>query len=264
MMIIVEALRSMGLTNHEAQLYISLAEQGAQTGYELANATGVPRANVYAALASMVDKGAVNKISEDPARYVATPPDELTAGAIRTLVSSAQLIVDNIKPQPLEPDMVVSLEGEEVILNKLNYLLEAATSTIYIHAASQDLNTVKLSLAAAAKRGVKVVIISLGSCPVQAQLVYENQQPATWIGGKGRPVRLITDSHWLLTGETGRGRLSRGVYSSNVSLVTMAKHAFVQEIILAEIMASMGEEMISRFGDEFKLIQDKVAHPDQK
>jgi len=260
---LIDALRTMGLTNHEAQLYIALAEQGVQTGYELANATGVPRANVYASLASMVDKGAVHKISEEPARYIATPPSEFTAGAMRSLEACARMVVDNIKPQPLQPDMVVSLEGEEVILNKIVSLLEAAETTVYIHAAAPDLATLKTALTKAAKRGVKVVIISLGRCPIKAQLVYENKRPATWIDGEGRPVRLITDSHWLMTAETGRGRLSRGVYSSNVSLVTMAKHAFVQEIILAEIMAGMGDEMISRFGDDFKLIQDKVAHPSQ-
>lgn len=260
---LVEALRTMGLTSHEAQLYIALGEHGAQTGYELANATGIPRANVYAALASMVDKGAVQKVSEDPARYIATPPSEFTQGVLRSLASQARIVVDNIKPSVLEPDMVISLEGEEVIVNKIISMIDSARSTIYIHAAAQDLNNMAASLLIAAERGVKVVIISEGHCQVKAHLVYENTRPATWITGEGRPVRLITDSHWLMTAEIGRGRLSRGVYSSNVSLVIMAKHAFVQEIILAEVMAAMGDEMVSRFGDDFKIIQDKVAHREQ-
>lgn len=258
----IEALRTMGLTNHEAQIYISLAEQGVQTGYELANSTGIPRANVYAALASMVDKGAVQKIGEDPARYIATPPEEFTVGAIRAMELSARVVMNSIRPKPLEPDLVVSLEGEDVILNKINNMLETAMTTVYIHASSRDLMTVKKNLTATAKRDVKVVIISLGRCPVKAQLVYENKRPATWVNGEGRPVRLITDSKMMLTGEMGRGRLSRGVYSSNVSLVNMAKHAFVQEIILAEVMTGMGGELISRYGEDFSLIQDKVAHPE--
>ncbi|MGE5381009.1 MAG: TrmB family transcriptional regulator [Methylocystaceae bacterium] len=251
----------MGLTQHEAQLYVALAEQGAQTGYELANVTGIPRANVYSALASMVDKGAVHKVGAEPARYIATPPDEFTASAIRSLNENAQTIVDNLKPRPLEPDLVVSLEGEEVIFNKVIHLTESARNTIYIHAAARDLNTLKTTLQQAAKRGIKVVIISLGRCPVKAHLVYENMRSATWLAGEGRPLRLIIDSNLMLTGEIGRGSFSRGVYSSNASLVTMAKHAFVQEIILAEIMTGMGEDMVSRYGDDFKLIQDKVANP---
>ncbi len=63
---LVEALKSLGLTGHEAQVYISNVQKGEQTGYEIANLTGIARSNVYAALASLLEKGIVYKVSEDP------------------------------------------------------------------------------------------------------------------------------------------------------------------------------------------------------
>lgn len=261
---LTEALKAMGLTYQEAQIYIKLAEEGAQTGYEIANGTGIARANVYSALASMVDKGAVHRISEEPARYVATPPQEFTSNVIRMMGEYAQIVVENLKPRTLEADVVISLEGEEVILNKVLNLIDGAQATIYLDAWALDLARLKQPLKKAGERGVKVVIISLGPCPVEGMLVYENRRAPTWLVGDGRPVRLIVDSRLMLNGELGRGRLSRGVMSCNASLVGMAKHSFVQEIILAELVKSMGEELSERYGPDFSLIRDKVANPTNK
>lgn len=256
---LVDALKSLGLTGHEAQVYISNVQKGEQTGYEIANLTGIARSNVYAALASLLEKGIVYKVSEDPARYVAISPKELSARVLRLIESSAQELIDQLKPQQWDQDLVVSLEGEEHILDKIIYLIANASSTIYLDAAATDLAELGEDLGQAQQRGVKVVIISLGKCPVQGALVYENQSPASWLISAGRPVKLIIDSGTMLTAELGRGKASRGVYSSNSSLVIMTKHSFTQEIILAEVRTKYETELTHHFGSDFSRIRQKVA-----
>jgi len=256
---LVEALKSLGLTGHEAQVYMSNVQKGEQTGYEIANLTGIARSNVYAALASLLEKGIVYKVSEDPARYVAISPQELSARVLRSIESSAQELIDQLKPQQLNHDLVVSLEGEEHILNKIIYLINNAASTIYLDAAAVDLAELTEDLVQAQQRGVKVVIISLGKCPVTGMLVYENQSPASWLISSGRPIRLIADSSTMLTAELGRGKASRGLYSSNTSLVMMAKHSFTQEIILAEVRNKYETELTDYFGSDFSKIRTKVS-----
>ena len=256
---LVEALKALGLTGHEAQVYICNVQKGEQTGYEIANLTGIARSNVYAALASLLEKGIVYKVSEDPARYVAIPPEELSARVLRSIESSSQELIDQLKPQQLNQDLVINLESEENTLNKIIYLINHASSTIYLDAAAADLTELVGDLHQAQQRGVKVVIISLGKCPVTGMLVYENQSPASWLVSSGRPVKLIVDSGTMLTAELGRGKASRGIYSSNASLVMMAKHSFTQEIILAEVRNKYETELIAYFGSDFHKIRQKVA-----
>lgn len=256
---LVEALKTLGLTGHEAQVYISNVQKGEQTGYEIANLTGIARSNVYAALASLLEKGIVYKVSEEPARYVAISPEELSARVIRSIESSSLELINQLKPQQLNQDLVISLEGEENILDKIIYLLRHAASTIYLDASAADLAELADDLQQARLRGVKVVIISLGKCPVAGMLVYENQSPASWLISAGRPVRLIVDSSTMLTGELGRGKSSRGIYSSNASLVMMAKHSFTQEIILTEVRSKYESELTAYFGSDFSKIRQKVA-----
>lgn len=256
---LVEALKSLGLTSHEAQVYISNVQKGEQTGYEIANLTGIARSNVYAALASLLEKSIVYKVNEDPARYIAISPEELSARVLRSIESSSQELIDQLKPQQLDRDLVISLEGEDHILNKIIYLINHACSAIYLDAAAADLTEFAENLQQAQQRGVKVVIISLGKCPVTGMLVYENQSPASWLISSGRPIRLIIDSGTMLTAELGRGKASRGLYSSNASLVMMAKHSFTQEIILAEVRSKYESELTAYFGSDFNKIRHKVA-----
>jgi sugar-specific transcriptional regulator TrmB len=256
---LVESLKSFGLTGHEAQVYISNVQKGEQTGYELANLTGIARSNVYAALASLLEKGIVYKVSEDPARYAAISPKELSSRVLRSFENSSQEIIDQLKPQKLNQDLVISLENEEIILNKIIYLISHAASTIYLDASAADLTELAEDLRQAQQRGVKVVIISLGKSPAAGMLVYENQSPASWLISAGRPVRLIIDSGTMLTAELGRGKSSRGIYSSNTTLVMMAKHSFIQEIILAEVRSKYEKELTACFGSDFNKIRQKVA-----
>lgn len=256
---IEKALRRMGLTGHEAQVYISTVQKQQQTGYEIANDTGIARANVYAALSTLLDKGYVHKVNETPARYVAVTPSELSAKVLHSIEEAGQFLVENLKEQDIEEDSVINLTGEENILEKTIYLLQNAESTIYIDAFAGDLHRLSPELIQACRRGIKVVIISLGKFFLPDMLIYENLTPASWIINEGRPLRLIVDSSLMLTGELGREKLSRGIYSRNTTLVMLAKHSYTQEIILAEVRTVFGAELEAKFGHEFATIRNKVA-----
>lgn len=259
-----DALKSLGLTSHEAQVYINTVQKGDQTGYEIANATGIARANVYAALSSLLDKGYVHKVNQSPARYVAVSPAELSSKVLHSIEEASRVVINNLKPQKQQEDTVINLDGENNIIDKIIFLIDSASATIYLDASAIDLELLSVHLIRARERGVKVVIICLGKCNLPNMLVYENQSPASWIIAEGRPIRLIIDSILMLTAELGRNKLSRGICSGNASLVIMAKHSFTQEIILAEIRIKFEQQMIEQFGPDFVSIREKVSNTQRK
>ena len=55
----VAAMRGLGFTEVEGRVYVWLAREGAATGYAVAKGIGKPVANVYKAIESLVEKGAV-------------------------------------------------------------------------------------------------------------------------------------------------------------------------------------------------------------
>jgi sugar-specific transcriptional regulator TrmB len=74
---IVASLQRLGFGEYEAKAYIALLQRSPLTGYELAKVSGLPRANVYAVLPKLEEKGAVLRV-DTPAgpRYSPVPPLE--------------------------------------------------------------------------------------------------------------------------------------------------------------------------------------------
>ena len=79
----LSGLRQLGFTDYEARIYVQLLKASPATAYEVAKAAGVPRANTYAALEALAQRGAVLPVNEEPLRYVAAPPKTLFEGISR-------------------------------------------------------------------------------------------------------------------------------------------------------------------------------------
>lgn len=257
-MSLVDSLKALGFTGHESQVYISLVKCSPCTGYELAQRSGLPRANVYAALSSLADKGAAIKVSADPARYTALPPAELMENAVRQVRLAGQDVVDNLKLDAEGEDRIYILEKEETLLNKAMNLIDSAVNTVYISATAEDLIRLHEVLSAAIRRNIKLVVLAAGDFAINGAIVYRSGYPASWTAGEGRPFELIVDSGTMLSGELGRDHLSRGVSSQNPTLVMMSKHNFVEEIILADITARFGPQMESTYGPDFISLRERI------
>ena len=70
-------LTPFGFTGTESAVYGTLLRSGPATGYAVAQAVGLARANVYAALAGLVARQAASLLPGRPARYRAVDPQTL-------------------------------------------------------------------------------------------------------------------------------------------------------------------------------------------
>src|SRR6266853_1753836 len=72
-------LTPFGFTSTESQAYAALLRLGPSTGYSVAHATRIARANAYGALEGLVSRTAALRLAGRPARYRATDPAALIA-----------------------------------------------------------------------------------------------------------------------------------------------------------------------------------------
>src|SRR5947199_9082618 len=72
-------LTPFGFTPTESQVYGALLRLGPSTGYALAHATRVARANTYGALEGLASRAAAIRLPGRPARYRAVDPRALVA-----------------------------------------------------------------------------------------------------------------------------------------------------------------------------------------
>ena len=120
-------LTPFGFTPTESHVYSTLLRLGPSTGYAVAHATRVARANAYGALDGLVGRTAAHRLTGRPARFRATDPQALLAqlaaeqGAALDRLSAA--LGDALGQN--EPDMR-SVAGARAISNVIMQLVARA------------------------------------------------------------------------------------------------------------------------------------------
>lgn len=226
---LIEGLTNFSLTKQEATLYVLLLKAGQLTGYEAAKQTGISRSNTYTALAGLVDKGAAYVLEEGKVtRYTPVPPDEFCNNKINRLQAIKEDVLTQLPELQSDAEGYITIKGEEEIVNKLKNTIKQAKARIYVSANARVLILLKLELQEAIKRGLKVVIISDSSFALTGSIYYSTVK-------QNEQIRLIADSHTVLTGDLEDEENSTCLYSCKRNLVDLFKEALKNEIALIKI-----------------------------
>jgi HTH-type transcriptional regulator, sugar sensing transcriptional regulator len=225
---ITDSLMRSGFTKHESVLYLALCREGELTGYEAAKISGLPRSNVYLALAGLVDKGGAFRIEADVVKYTAVPVKEMVFNLRRHLNDALDFIEKNVPMKETQKDPYITIKGKKNIINKLKFTINSATERIYISISETDFALFEKDISAARDRGLKLVIITSPDFKFDGAIVYHNIKQ---IG----QIRLIADTSNVITGEILGEEDSTCLFSRNKNLIQLIKDSLTNEIKLIEM-----------------------------
>lgn len=226
---LIEGLTNFNLTKQEATLYVLLLKSGQLTGYEAAKQTGISRSNTYTALAGLVDKGAAYVLEEGKVtRYTPVAPAEFCSNKISYLEEVKKDILQQLPVLSNDAEGYITIKGAREIINKLRNTVSQAQARIYISANTRMLELLTPELTAALQRGLKVVIIGDKSFFLPGAICYGTTK-------QSEQIRLIADSHTVLTGDLQDDEDSTCLYSCKRNLVDLFKEALKNEIALIEL-----------------------------
>lgn len=120
-------LTGFGFTPTESLLYGVLLRTGPSTGYAIARAAGLARANAYNALEGLVSKGAARAEEGRPKRYRPEPPATLIAKIVNSQAQaldtlSALLDSFSVPPSPT----LVELDSSRGVIRLLSHEIARA------------------------------------------------------------------------------------------------------------------------------------------
>ena len=226
---LIEGLTNFNLTKQEATLYVLLLKAGQLTGYEAAKQTGISRSNTYTALAGLVDKGAAYVLEEGKVtRYTPVATAEFCTNKINRLEEIKEDILQQVPVLTNEAEGYITIKGVQEIINKLRNTVKQAQARIYISANSRVLELLKGELAEAVGRGLKVVIICGKEFSLSGAICYHTTK-------QNEQIRLIADSHTVLTGDLQDDEDSTCLYSCKRNLIDLFKEALKNEIALIQL-----------------------------
>ena len=137
-----DSLRSIGLTDYEISIYLTLISKGPMDARELSDASGVPYSRIYNILTQLEkDKMWIVKEEESrPSRYFAKSPDEALIIAKKQRNDSfnehSDKIIHTLTPIYQSHDTPIKIalyvhRGRDVCINRALSLINLAKTSIY-------------------------------------------------------------------------------------------------------------------------------------
>jgi sugar-specific transcriptional regulator TrmB len=216
-------LTHFGFTPTEGLVYQVLLTGGPGTGYAIARAAGLARANAYSALEGLVSKGAARVDAGRPRRYRPEPPAALIARISndhsRALEQLSRELDDVSVP---ETDTLVELLSARALLQLVTHDVARATVSVALLAPPDAYPLLAPALRRPYATGLALALactapVELGFAPVEVVAADDRGWP-------GMPIILVVDDRSAILAARN-GADVRGHWSTAASFVAGARLA---------------------------------------
>jgi sugar-specific transcriptional regulator TrmB len=214
-------LTPFGFTPTESLIYEVLLRGGPGTGYTVARAAGLARANVYAALEGLVGKGAARVGDGRPKQFRPEPPSTLLARlSDRQGEAMDQLSTALATLAVPETPTLVELASPRGAVQLMGHEIARATHSVELIAPPDGCLALAPQLRRAASVGVTLDVASTAAVPLGA--IHVGTIPdSSW---PGEPVLLVVDDRAALIGSRDGERFS-GHWGTGTAFVAAARRA---------------------------------------
>ncbi len=243
----LQDLLAIGFTEYEARVYIALLRENPATGYQLSKQAGVPRSMVYEALGRLELRGAVLKTADQRATlYRPVPPDVLVdryEQEHRDRLQSLRTGLLTLFVSPHE-DHVWSIRGRSSVMSYAAQMLEESSREVLLVLTDEALDTLRLSIAAAAGRGVAVGAVLTGDGTLEVGQSVRHPPLESELQNVTRLLVVLTDDGQVLIADLDTE--ATATITNNPNLVMIA-HQFVwMEMFAQRIHAKIGPQLLEQ------------------
>ncbi len=262
---LVALLGDLGFTENEAKAYLALLKEQPLTGYAVARASGVPRSKVYGVLEGMVESGVVLVSHGEPARYAPLPPEDLVGTRRQETEATLSAAEEGLKGYAEEaegPGLIFDLAGRADVMRRLREVIGRAKERILLQIWKDDAPELGEALAAAAERGVEIVVVAYGDPGYDAfATVYLHEPGPEQIAREygGRWVVLSADGGEVVTGSVYPEESSRAAWSSHPGMVVPITEQIKHDLYIAEMLAVHRAPLEESFGPSLQRLREKFG-----
>jgi sugar-specific transcriptional regulator TrmB len=215
-------LTHFGFTPTESLVYEILLTSGPGTGYAIARAAGLARANAYSALEGLVSKGAARVEGGRPKLYRPEAP----AGLIARIAHNHGLALDRLSSDletlavPGTPTLV-EIESGRAVLQLITHDVARASQSVILLVPPDGYPLLAPALRRPISAGVPVSLWSTGQVQLDFAQVGTVSQDHGW---PGMPIISVVDNRSAIIGAR-QGSEVRGHWSTAPAFVAAARLA---------------------------------------
>ena len=228
-------LERFGFPATQTRVYLALLRTSPASGYALAREAALARANTYAALESLVARGAAARLPGRPARDVATDPGALIGRLERELKGDLALLSGQLasvarSSNAAAPQTVETLTSASIVLERMAACAASAESELVAVVGPWAAKIYPDLASKASRPRLSVRLLSLGSpAPAGALVrpVAESDLRAYW---EGLPVAAVADRRFAVCALLDTGDVAAGMASEHPALVRFLRHLLRREL----------------------------------
>jgi HTH-type transcriptional regulator, sugar sensing transcriptional regulator len=253
-------LSLLGFNVLEEQAYAALLQAPGQTGYKLAQVLKKPVANIYKALESLLERGAVLVEDGDPALYRATPIAELFDKLETELRKQRRAAVRQLSARTPPPDeRVYRLGSRGQTIQRARGMIASSKRVLLLDLFPSPVSELAAEISAAAARGVKIA--GQIYAPAQfsgAMLTLRTERDQVLQRWAGDWMNVVADGQELLISvlERSGDGLYQAIWTRSPYLVWSYHSALYAEILLSrlrvEIEKGAGKRKLLRLVEEYR------------
>ncbi len=256
---LVERLMRLGFSQYEARAYVGLLTHGEQTGYGLANVTGVPQPKIYETLHRLVERVAVVQTTSHPARYVAVSAEALLVGLEQDFSTRLQLAREEAARLPVVGGVAdTDRSGSERIatwdqvFNRAKTAIDSAAEKVYLSGRSADLKLLSPAASVALGRGVTFVVIHFGALPFVVSrgrtIRHASTEGTLYASHQAHHLAVVADSRDIVWAFARDGVSWEGIAESDEILATVVKGYIRHDIMVQRIFADLPDQLTDLYG----------------
>ncbi|MCA1646412.1 MAG: hypothetical protein LC797_13455 [Chloroflexi bacterium] len=255
---LVERMMRLGFSQYEARAYVGLLANGEQTGYGLANVTGVPQPKIYETLHRLVERAAAVQTTVRPARYVAVSAAALLVGLEQDFTTRLQQAREEAARLPLLGAERADASGGDRIaswdqaFNRARVAVENASAKVYLSGRSDDLKMLAPAVSAALARGVTFVLIHFGPLPFVVSrgraIRHASTEGALYATHQAHHLALVADSRDIVWAFARDGIHWAGIAESDETLATVVKGYIRHDMMVQRIFADLPHQLTDLYG----------------
>ena len=209
-------LTPFGFTPTESVAYAALLRLGPSTGYAVAHATRVARANTYGALEGLVSRTAALRLPGRPARYRATDPAALIAQLAAEQGEALDRLSRSLRDATdLSGAETRAVTGERAVANLIMQVVARAARRAE-GVLSAELLRPTLPAWRRVKEHAALALRGAGDVPAEASPILSGT-----VTGDSPTVLLVDDIQVVLV--TGSGEATAALWSSHPAISALAR-----------------------------------------
>lgn len=215
-------LTRFGFTPTESLIYEVLLTSGPGTGYALARAAGLARANAYSALEGLVAKGAARVEGGRPRHYRPEPPTSLIARISNDQGLALERLSNDLESVAVPgTPTVVEIETGRAVLQLITHDVARAARSVALVAPPDAFPLLAPALRRPVSSGLPVELYSSSPVDLGFHPVEVIPEGHSW---PGMPIISVVDDRSAILGSRQGGEV-RGHWSTAPGLVAAARLA---------------------------------------